>query len=173
MDQIYRNAVLTICVASSTACTDGFLQRREYKGRSKLVVDHSLLRFPCPNGTVGTILVKDSRAHFIQNEPLYTRGWTFQEQALSSRVLVYGSWQVWWECLEGKRCDKGNPNSIHSSNSTADSLPLHGRIRRVEKLSYGLNHGPDFLRAQWTDMIEYYTDRRLTFSSESFPHLLG
>ncbi|KAI4204404.1 MAG: hypothetical protein LQ350_001161 [Teloschistes chrysophthalmus] len=97
----------------------------------------------------------------------------FSSKKRIQRVLVYGSWQVWWECLEGKRCDKGNPNSIHSSNSTADSLPLHGRIRRVEKLSYGLNHGPDFLRAQWTDMIEYYTDRRLTFSSESFPHLLG
>lgn len=173
MDHIYQNAEFTLCAASAKACTEGFLQRRVFSGPNMPEEDHSTLEFPCPNGAQGTILVKDIEYHAVTDEPLYKRGWTLQEQMLSSRVLVYDSWQVWWECLEGKKSDKGNPDSISSNGGWIDRLPIHGQMGRIERISRDRNHDPDFLWKKWADAVETYTMRDLTIASDKLPALSG
>ncbi|KAL8723378.1 MAG: hypothetical protein Q9225_000294 [Loekoesia sp. 1 TL-2023] len=173
MDHIYRNAEFTICAASSRACTEGFLQKRIFSGPSMPEVDYSTLQFPCPNGARGTILVKHIQSHDVNDQPLNKRGWTLQEHMLSSRVLVYDSWQVWWECLEGKRCDKGNPDIISYRGMQIDRLPIHGQMGRIKRMSCDSDHDPDFLWKTWAEVVEAYTDRDLSIESDRLPALSG
>ncbi|KAL8920432.1 MAG: hypothetical protein Q9172_004504 [Xanthocarpia lactea] len=172
MHHIYRNAEFTICAATAETSTEGFLQRRVFSGYPMPEVDHSMLQFPCPNGDRGTILVKKFQTHCVNGQPLYKRGWTLQEHMLSSRVLVYDSWQVWWECLEGKRCDKGNPDTI-GSNQYYDELPIHGVMGRIERSSRDLDNDLDFLWNTWARVVEDYTQRDLTVDSDRLPALSG
>ena len=170
MDHIYQNAEFTICAASARGCTEGFLQKRTYSARE---LEHSTLQIPCPGDDPGTILVKDTPIHDLAKEPLYQRGWTLQEQMLSSRVLVYDSRLVWWECLESKRADKGNPDLINSREGYTDYLPLHGRMRRIEKTFHDLEHDHNYLWKTWIQTVQGYTLRNLTVDSDRLPALSG
>lgn len=173
MDHIYQNAEFTLCAASAKACTEGFLQRRVFSDLRMSDEDYSTLQFPCPNGAQGTILVRDIPTHDVTEQPLYKRGWTLQEHMLSSRVLVYDSWQAWWECLESKKSDKGNPDSISSNGVLIDRLPIHGQMERIERIFRDMNHEPDFLWKKWAEVVETYTTRDLTMESDKLPALSG
>ncbi|KAL8903868.1 MAG: hypothetical protein Q9207_003639 [Kuettlingeria erythrocarpa] len=173
MDHIYQNAEFTLCAASAEACTEGFLQRRLFSDPWMPEEDYSTLQFPCPNGAHGTILVRDIPTHDVTREPLYKRGWTLQEQMLSSRVLVYDSWQVWWECLESKKSDQGNPESISSNGGWTIKLPIHEQMGRIEQTFRATNHEPDFLWKRWAEVVETYTTRDLTMKSDKLPPLSG
>ncbi|KAL8786868.1 MAG: hypothetical protein Q9195_008025 [Heterodermia aff. obscurata] len=175
MDHIFQNAEFTICAASAGGCMEGFLQKRNCSSDSLSMpeVEHSMLQIPCPDDELGTILVKRSQMHRLANEPLYTRGWTYQEQMLSPRVLVYDSWLVWWECLESVRTDEGNSNIINSRDAFTNALPLHGRMRRIEETSHNLKHDHDYLWKAWVQIVQDYTDRHLTFDSDRLPALSG
>lgn len=92
---------------------------------------------------------------------------------LSSRVLVYDSWLVWWECLESIRTDKGNPDIINSGGWGVHVLPLHGRMRRIEKKFHDLKHDHNYLWKKWAETVEKYTQRSLTIDSDRLPALSG
>ena len=168
MNLIYEQAVLTICVGCAGACTEGFLQRRSFGEEPMPTLDYSALQFACPTGGQGTVLAKTSQTYYVTREPLYERAWTLQEQMLSSRVLVYSSSQVWWECLEVKGCDRGKPYSIQSNGGTIGSLPRNGLAKRVER---SLNHNRDYLWKAWQEIVEDYSGRELSVASDKLPAL--
>ena len=168
MNRIYEQAQLTICVGSAAACTDGFLQKRSFGKEPMPTLDYSALQLACPTGEQGTVLVKSSQNYFVTREPLYERAWTLQEQMLSSRVLVYSSSQVWWECLEVKGCDRGKPYSIQSDGSTIGSLPRNGLAKRVE---HNVNHNHNYLWNAWQEIVEDYSGRKLSVAMDKLPAL--
>ena len=54
----------------------------------------------------------------VDNAPLNTRAWVFQERVLSPRVLHLGSRQILWECKELEACERfpdGIPKPLKSS----------------------------------------------------------
>ena len=168
MNLIYEQAELTICVGIAAACTEGFLQKRLFGEVPMPTLDYSALQIACPTGEQGTVLVKTSQNYYTNNEPLYERAWTLQEQMLSSRVLVYSSCQVWWECLEVKGCDRGKPQSIVSNGGTIGSLPHNGLAKRVER---SLNHNCDYLWESWKEIVMDYSGRKLSVATDKLPAL--
>jgi Heterokaryon incompatibility protein (HET) len=172
MHHIYQHAELTICAASSAACTEGFLQKRSFGEPSMPVLECSALQFPCPSGVQGTIFVRESQHYWPFSEPLYQRAWTLQEQVLSSRVLVYSSWQVWWECLEVKKCDRGNPYNIGTTTFIGD-YPLNGMMEHIEQTSRDSNNDPDVLWNAWKQLIGNYSARDLSIATDKLPAVSG
>ena len=168
MNLIYEQAELTISVGSASACTEGFLQKRSFGELPMPTLDYSALKFACPTGEQGTVLVKTSQSYFVDRDPLYERAWTLQEQMLSSRVLVYSSCQVWWECLEVKGCDRGKPYSIISNGGTIGNLPRNGLAKRVERVP---NHSHDNLWRAWKEIVEEYSGRKLSVATDKLPAL--
>lgn len=170
MNLIYEQAKLTICVSSAATCTEGFLQKRSFGEEPIPTLDYSALQIGCPSGEQGTVLVKNSECYQVYREPLYKRAWTLQEQMLSSRVLVYSSCQVWWECLEVKGCDRGKPYSISSNGGWVGVLPRNGLVKRVER---NLNHDHDYLWKSWKEIVENYSDRKLSIAMDKLRALSG
>lgn len=91
LGQYYENAHVTIAAASASACSRGFLECRLEDALH--LASSSTIRYPCPDGATGNINYLDIGQYDHRNEPLNLRGWTFQELALSFRVLIYGNWQ--------------------------------------------------------------------------------
>ncbi|KAK0736552.1 heterokaryon incompatibility protein-domain-containing protein, partial [Apiosordaria backusii] len=122
MAMIYHKAWLTVSVDISKASTEGcFNDERE---RRLLTLEDG----------VGT--------------PLTARAWTFQEQALSRRILHYTSYGLVWECRKGFM---SQDNILHwdRSSNTLPRLPikllassemeiLHFWYHEILSLSYSL-----------------------------------
>jgi hypothetical protein len=122
MDQIYSNALFTIAAGSASGAQQGFLGSRASQSPAHRIP------FRCPDGSFGTMLLRP-----IFDEPhhvsyLDERAWTFQEEFLSSRLVMYNLRTLRWSCKEGDHLEasycRESPNNYLArwiSSSTADS----------------------------------------------------
>ena len=82
--------------------------------------------------------------------PLFTRGWVFQEEYLARRTLLFTRQEIQWMCREVSACECGFTSS-----------------ERGEGLCEELKS------TDWTDIVEEYSVRELTFPSDRLPALAG
>lgn len=86
MDQVYENSIMTIVAACVPSVKDSFLKDRTGSGRIQFDI-------PCRLGPKH-FFVAHIQEHWMyddMSEPINTRAWTFQEQLLSPRLLIYAS----------------------------------------------------------------------------------
>lgn len=88
--------------------------------------------------------------------PLFTRGWVYQEQFLSRRILHFTRHELFWECNEALDCECNwyRPRD----NST---LPLISSYKSPSASK------------DWGQIISEYSRRDLTFKSDNLPALAG
>ncbi|KAJ4317343.1 hypothetical protein N0V84_007400 [Fusarium piperis] len=131
MPEVYQGALVTLSASCAATCHGGFLHDRPH---------------PAP-GVALPMKRSDGSHDIIQavkwtrpvEEPINTRAWTFQEQALSERIIDYGSQRASYFC-----------------NSS-------GKKRRFGMLP---SQTDDLLRGEWASTVEKYSARQLTFVSD-------
>lgn len=144
MEKIYRNSVLTIAAVDANSPGEGIVAIR-----------HGPSFFSNPRRRPLGVLD--------------TRGWTLQEQLLSSRVLSYADGELFWDCQHltaSESCPAGTPAMID----------LDRRDEDVRSSRAWLNHSRVFespsapvqLSAYrlWRKLVEVYTARELTVPSD-------
>jgi hypothetical protein len=144
MAAYYANAFVTIAASSSKDTTASFLQDRtqHYQaaelefGEERSVIH--VRRF----GAVG----------FLAN-----RGWTWQESALSTRILNFAPSELIWEC-------KTELKSI--SGYEPRYIPSLGMSQRLESAA---RHPLD----RWRQLVQSYTTRELTHEEDIIPAIGG
>ncbi|KAL2065579.1 hypothetical protein VTL71DRAFT_3249 [Oculimacula yallundae] len=87
----------------------------------------------------------------LQNDHLYSRAWALQERMLSTRVLIFGSDQIYWECHHTQEGEDGK------------KLPA--------TMSYRLPQNPS--RKDWNRIVQDYTSRCLTNEMDKLPAVSG
>lgn len=165
MEQYYKNSHVTIAAASASTCSRGFLERRPEDD-----LPFSTIRYPCPDGATGYINILRITHYKPEYEPLNTRGWALQEFALSTRVLTYGSGQLYWWCHNGYKCDGGSVQYFPDTKST--QLVPTGTLDTVND-SESLAIVRSLLWKQWVTVVEEYSKRKLTVRIDKFPALSG
>lgn len=168
MGQYYENAHVTIVAASASACSRGFLGRRPEDALP--LRSSSAIRYPCPDGTTGSINVLETMLYDSSLEPLSRRGWPLQELVLSPRVLIYGLWQLCWLCENGRKCDGGSISS-YTGKERAQLVPTK-RLDR-DNNNEATPVFPSLLWEQWTNVVEEYSRRNMTVRSDKLPALSG
>ncbi|KAK8105334.1 tol protein [Apiospora kogelbergensis] len=120
MHLVYRNSYCNIAAAASGDCEGGlFRQRPKVNNFGGDIVDTN----------EASILGKGTWRVFHSGlwsdqlllEPLYRRGWVFQERMLSPRVLHFASGQVFWDCASVTACEilpGGLPWQLDAASST-------------------------------------------------------
>ena len=103
----------------------------------------------------------------LESSPLSRRGWTFQERAMSSRILHYTAEQLIWECRELYQAEDSlpviGPDWDHTRTLSATIFPSPGAIVH-----------PDQLIHDWYGLVlEPYSERRFTFPSDRLPAIAG
>ena len=58
-----------------------------------------MLPIMCPDGRKGSVFVIPERRNLFQ-DPVQAHAWTLQEHVLSSRVLVWSKYNLFWQCTE-------------------------------------------------------------------------
>ncbi|KAF5698764.1 hypothetical protein FMUND_15014 [Fusarium mundagurra] len=108
MDKIYGNAAVTIAALASTSCNEGFCLAK----RPELYIPYSSsinpevdgfckVRFLLAERSISNTMIFDDSIIIRANvrECLWSsRGWTFQESALSRRILGFGTSELCFLC---------------------------------------------------------------------------
>lgn len=169
MDQVYKNAVMTIVAACVPSVEHGFLKDRPGSGRSCFDI-------PCRLGPEHFFVahVQEHMMYDDKSEPINTRAWTFQEQLLSPRLLIYASHTLQWQCRT-LTCNLGA--SYHAPNpSAAPRLPLVQTLLldRPEREPKNHQHSPDFphpILQHWLRIVTEYSLRKSSLSSDKLSAL--
>jgi len=90
----------------------------------------------------------------VEQLPLLTRAWAFQERIMSPRVLHFTTNELLWECSSGQICEcYPNSNGIASSK-----LPVPHIL-------------PPKTHGDWREVVVAYTGMSLTYPKDIFPAL--
>jgi hypothetical protein len=151
MDEIYSCATLTIIGASlccANACLPGVMPNTRPKRQHSEVVNG--IRY----------VTGQPYSHLaIHRKKWSSRGWTFQEGFLSRRCLIFTSYQVYFMCLLGSRCEdtcEGGPGKEMEQLGT-DIFHL------IEP--EGLNR--ECLFTSYAPTVENYSRRSFTTESDA------
>jgi len=145
MGEIYAGAYLTIVAATAS----GRLNTR----KSLRDTENSSL---------------DSTTSWLYNKLFKTkwatRGWTFQEQMLSKRVMIFLDGDVFWDCQE---CVWNRENlTPEFAPITSFIRPHYDTARRISTMSR-----PDL--NTYIEMVSLYNNRDLTYPQDALPAISG
>ncbi|KAH6703295.1 heterokaryon incompatibility protein-domain-containing protein [Leptodontidium sp. MPI-SDFR-AT-0119] len=156
MGTYYSNAHLTISASSSSNGTIPFLAPRSPAYLPKT--------FPFPNND-GTIINLTARKHTGSSmsqlleplAPLASRGWVWQENILSTRILHYTASELIFECKTHFISEDGaKPRGFYSMG-----------------LSQKLSQNETEPERCWNALMESYSVRKLTFEGDRLPAISG
>lgn len=153
MCQLFQNAYITIAAATSESFDQGFLSRLPFEAFD---IDFFSTLNPQAVGkiTLATIPDPDEWEKLYYKLDLYvggskwnTRGWVWQEQRLSKRLLIFGERMIHFKCDHHVRSENGD-------NVPSDP-PSQGH------------------RGTWTKWLEDYTPKHFTFLQDKLPAISG
>ncbi|KAM0418255.1 hypothetical protein ACHAPD_004612 [Fusarium lateritium] len=118
MEDVFNSAYCTIAASSSASSLDGFLIHRR---------ERAVIGINTSKGPLYLAEAIDDFREDVEKGILNTRGWVFQERALSRRTIHFTSTQVYWECGHGVHCETLAHLRNRESELLGDSkFPNHG-----------------------------------------------
>jgi hypothetical protein len=165
MDKIYGFAAFTLAVTSSADSNDGFLNMEQQQSPDVCASVYATMAHHRLQ------LAPKSLQEVKRRSPLDTRGWAFQEERLSPRIVHFTSFGVFWTCLSGHRSEldtdllpnkRGQPWSYFQDFSSPEYEDFGDGTIMVK----GINQ-------MWSQVIEAYSVREFTKRQDRLPALSG
>ncbi|KAK4160781.1 heterokaryon incompatibility protein-domain-containing protein, partial [Cladorrhinum sp. PSN259] len=157
--QYYRRASVTICAASATACTEGFLQPHPPSPLTTGPIQIPIkLQVPAasPGGYVDLVIETPE----LPIEPITLRAWTFQEALLSRRMLIYGVRQLSWSSVNSYA-------GVGGGITTLTDRMMPGPPESVAKGIYPIgSHTALPITTQWHTLVKEYTSRNMSYGAD-------
>ncbi|KAH0526031.1 hypothetical protein TsFJ059_009413 [Trichoderma semiorbis] len=171
MASIYRDAYFVLGAACGESDAQGFLHACHWQDVVTLT--------PSDKGTTLALQLlppetDEEHVDPVSKEPLSKRAWCLQERYLPQRMLLYGSQQILWECQKMSASEEGDI-ALHVGShlericKTAN-IPASVLARACRERYIG---DKDVNYVDWYKMVEDYTGRFITKSSDRLPALSG
>ncbi len=171
MAAVYENSYLTIAASLAADGSGGCFSIREITTHLAGSLNDAAESGSC------SVYVRESFSHdefssdikdtATLSNPLLGRAWTFQERALSTRILHFGRSELLWECRTMKDCECGRYKSMASFGNIARSL-----AEVLERASSSDDVSDDVLedvRLHWQNILKSYSTMKLTVSTDQLP----
>lgn len=147
MATVYSMSKVTIIAATSTSCHSGFLgiKRSQDQLRASLGSPFQLTVTPvCISGF--------HKYNFVHHphDPLDARGWTLQEEVLSSRYLKFTKDDIQWKCNAGSTCLCGQQPS------------------KAYRSIWQLSNPTNVNSRPWEDLVQEFSHRLFTKDTDKF-----
>lgn len=146
MHNVYGHAAVTLAICSSADAGAGFLQPRLAETYELMQDNFQFAGF-------------DIRANYVDlhhvrtRYALASRGWAFQEERLSPRILYWSDSGVFWSCLSSEYSETGSKNGWEMSASASQAKR--------------------FTLGSWHEMIQEYATREFTKPNDRLGALSG
>jgi hypothetical protein len=163
MADIFSNAYLTLVAASASTCNDSFLSRDRpgisctvpLKMTSEVDVQgHFSLRSRRRWATSGSDKMGE-----ISGSRWVSRGWTFQEERLARRVLMFGESKFFFDCRTFERSEDTDMLKLRPAWVTS--------LLHEENIKIAGNWD------NWQTLCSHYAYRELTFPEDKLPAISG
>jgi hypothetical protein len=156
MGDYYQNAYVTIAASASSSAQCGILIDRP------MVSHPHIFKITCNDGEDHSVIAQ--KRHRIQFPhvisdfgPLSERAWTFQENALSTRIIHFTDSEIIWEC--------------RTEIVSEDNWPIRDNCTGlVQQLVCEAKEDPE---ACWRFLVRAYSARSLTFLSDKLTAISG
>jgi hypothetical protein len=99
---------------------------------------------------------------------LDNRAWCLQERIMSPRILCFGWLEMSWTCTS-RRTFEGQIKE----DTTVTSLQTDCFRKLHDMQMLFTTYGPHCKHNIWFDIVEHYTERKLTYTSDMLPGLSG
>ncbi|KAH7125956.1 heterokaryon incompatibility protein-domain-containing protein [Dactylonectria macrodidyma] len=155
MGKYYGGATVTICAASASTASEGFLHRRATPSYAA-----GPIRLPLRNKdgeSEGDVLLLQEDLDLT--EPTTTRGWTMQESLLSRRILAFTQRQIYWCCVNSYAGCGGKIVDL-ADRVTGGQESLVGNIHPMGSMM------DRNTLSRWILLLEQYTRRQLGFEGD-------
>ncbi|KAF1970547.1 HET-domain-containing protein [Bimuria novae-zelandiae CBS 107.79] len=156
MDEIYSGAYFTIIAAASSSGLFGMRRNTEERGMGGFV--------PFNRSPAEAYIERLYQNLF--DSKWATRGWTFQEQILSKRAVIFINGDMFWDC---QRCVWDKHELIPGSNAETNGSytgPYYDIARQMSSISW-----PDF--GMYIELVCLYNSRDFTYPQDSLPAFSG
>ncbi|KAK2769598.1 heterokaryon incompatibility protein [Colletotrichum kahawae] len=164
MMDIYANSFVTITAREPSSCKIGFLGRQQLGSTEWQKPIRA--RVPPGLGPSGDrLFVRGGEVEQFQVFSLDSRGWCLQENILPQRRLVFDGREMAWHCRERNMCECGH---LDEDVDVGDESLMSGSIdgpKNLLELSQ--------LHREWLKLVELYSRRFLTRSSDKLVALSG
>jgi hypothetical protein len=175
MAEIFSSAYLTVIAAQGSSCHDSFFERHLHHSKITVPISWRVpqgyttrdwqisLRFRRP-GTDKMSQLAESR--------WATRGWTFQEERLARRALIFGEEKIFLDCRTLERVEdivaaRKRPDWVSSL------MKLDTKIESEDVLARNGSNEARSLYEHWQVLCRQYTYRELTFPADKLPAISG
>ena len=125
---------------------------------------------PCSGKTVfiqGPLLGVET-----ENQPLFPRGWVYQEQVLSRRSLTFTDSQIEWQCPSNCLSER-DPRGLASHKRGIDDARMRMKEVRDFVHPYRKNAVAKWMNKTLYCALQEYSKRQLTFPSDVIPAISG
>lgn len=169
MALVYSNAYCTIAASSSANGNGGCHVDPDLKPYGPVILSFNEID-ENGNTTVQTVhvfsLFGTDVMSVLQQDPLSSRGWTFQERELSNRILHYSKDSIRWECRVLK---------ASLQFPWQDTIPFNGVVRTFDAGQIGSRKADLPLdekseekdQEPWFKAVQRYRDRALTKEADT------
>lgn len=135
--------------------------------RNMIAIDQTYYHCENDNGQP----LSQAETHYPRKkEPLYSRGWVFQELHLSPRAILFNSQELIWVCNQDVQCECGV-----TTKSSFGTKYIFAQVPKVP--TYRLAMPGDMLYKHgmhdWARLIFTYSQLNLTFEKDRLPALSG
>ncbi|CAG8959442.1 hypothetical protein HYFRA_00001340 [Hymenoscyphus fraxineus] len=151
MSTVYGGSIVTIAATGATDGSNGLFFQRDGKSYDRQFCRTSM-------GQVWEIRdEKYSMSTYVDDAPLATRGWVFQERFLSQRTVHFTSKQIVMECQEGINCE-----------AWPSGIPGESWMRSPPRYFPKTTDMRD-----WRKVVEFYSKLNLTYPQDKLVALSG
>ena len=176
MGSIYQNSFITIAAPDAGKSDDGLF------GRGRHPPEFCTLPFYNPEGEPsGSIYLREYDT--IEDVPdiktttlLSNRAWVLQERYLSTRILYFGAYQMYWECNTNEHYEQfGMRSFVRNSGRTPDQGSKRPKAQFFEQIRDGRSLFSNRYNSihLWSDVVRQYSRRNLSFPEDKLPALSG
>ncbi|ORX96676.1 heterokaryon incompatibility protein-domain-containing protein, partial [Clohesyomyces aquaticus] len=176
MGKVYKHACFTIAATNSSSSLDGFLHHRKPSAKASLPFFFSVVQDIFP----GITDVEAERGNFHFRYPVETgiidhlsecdwkkRGWTLQEEILSTRILSFTKDVIHFRCMRSEEVEASGyfgplPLRFPALLADMEAMPFAKRLNGDSDYHYG-----------WYEIIEDYSKRTLSYPGDKLAAVGG
>ncbi|KAJ8114448.1 hypothetical protein OPT61_g3678 [Boeremia exigua] len=173
MASVYSNGYLTLAGTRSANGNGGlFSERDDVEVSGMTPLDEAYYVYFRQRIDHHIEMIDDS---VIEHYPLLTRAWVYQERMLSTRVVHFGHFELFFECRSGIECECGFISCEEGSPEIEKPLVKIEFAQALSELKlWGMDIDTAYYAARvWRTVVASYTVLSLTKSTDRLPALGG
>ena len=157
MRNIFKNSFITLIASHARTVRAGFLRPETRPGSTYFEAQCQTDRF-----ATSRVRVELMKFYNPDTQPVNSRAWTLEERILPTRLLIFSSYGLMWNCQEKEATMDEDVKGWKRGNDRVPIWNMSRPVERSEQLA-------ETALSSWFRLVEDYSTRSLTHLQDKMP----